>query len=97
VINEMPDSLLQLLQAVQDEKTLLLFVTALAADRASVEHLPQTPDGFQGGWANCSISMFLDAAVSWAEDSNFGARPGPKPQNPWSTFAMFLYAGRGYE
>ena len=59
--------------------------------------LPLGPDGFRGTWANDSIEGFLDAALAWAEDADFGARPGPKSPHPWQLFASFLWAGRSYE
>ena len=85
------------LESVVDEATLLAFVAALAKDRAGVESLPISIDGHQGEWANQSIGAFLEAACAWAEDSEFGQRPGPKSANPWQVFASFLWAGRGYE
>lgn len=93
----MSDALYQKLEAVNDEASFLSFVEALRAERACVENLPVTPDGFQGEWANGSIAQFLEAAISWAQDSGFGIRPGPKPNNVWHLCAMFLWAGRGYE
>ena len=93
----MADSLNQKLEAVKDEATFLAFVEALSADRAGVDNLAATLDGFQGMWANGTIAQFLHAAVAWANDSGFGARPGPKPSNVWRLFAQFLWAGRGYE
>jgi hypothetical protein len=85
------------LEGVVNEETFLAFVEALAADRIAAGRMPVTADGHQGEWANQSIDSFLDASRSWAEDSGFGSRPGPKPQNPWRLFASFLWAGRGYE
>ena len=93
----MSEMLFASLEAVVDEATLLAFVAALARDRAAAESLPISIDGHQGQWANQSIGTFLEAASSWAEDSEFGQRPGPKSPNPWQLFASFLWAGRGYE
>jgi hypothetical protein len=93
----MSDILFDLLDVVKDETTFLVFVKALAAERSKVEGLTLSSDGFQGEWANSNIQHFLEAAVSWAEDSEFGLRPGPKPANQWYLFAQFLWAGRGYE
>ena len=91
------DQLFNALQAVDGEMSFIRFVELLAAERESAEHLPLTVDGFQGPWANQTIADFLRAGTSWAEDSEFGVRPGPKPANPWQLFATFLWAGRGYE
>jgi hypothetical protein len=93
----MSDPISQRFEAVKDEETFLLFVEALVEERRQVEGLARTPDGFQGEWANASISEFLEAGVAWARDSGFGNRPGPKPVNSWQAFALFLIAGRGYE
>jgi hypothetical protein len=93
----MTDSLFQSLASVEDEASFLLFVEQLRTDRANSENEPLTLDGFQGKWANQTIAEFLEAATAWAEDSGFGARPGPKPLNPWQQFAHFLLAGRIYE
>ena len=91
------DELLKALQAVTDEASLIRFVELLIADRQSVDSLPLTADGFRGRWASQTITDFLQAAASWAGDSAFDERPGPKPANPWQLFATFLSAGRGYE
>lgn len=93
----MSDRLFQLLEDVCDERTFLVFARALAADRRDAESREITADGFQGEWANQEISGFIESAVSWAEDSSFGVRPGPKPENSWTLFAKFLWAGRLYE
>ncbi|NJA08197.1 hypothetical protein HC024_21040 [Methylococcaceae bacterium WWC4] len=91
------DALFESLTAVKDEATFLRFVGLLAEDRAAVESASLSPDGFQGKWSNQTIPDFLLAAKAWAEDSNFGTRPGPKPSNPWALMATFLWAGRIYE
>lgn len=96
-VKTMQDNLFNLLEAVADEASLLSFARALARDRTSVDGLSSSPDGFQTEWAHQTISEFLGAAVAWAEDSDFGSRPGPKPSNPWQLIARFLWAGRTYE
>lgn len=93
----MTDQVFAALQSVKDEESFLAFARALRTDRESSNGASLTPDGFQGEWANHSISDFIERAVAWAEDSDFGARPGPKPANTWTLFAAFLWAGRGYE
>ena len=85
------------LESVADEATFMRFVEALAAERKASEDLVESSDGFRGEWANQTIGEFLSAASAWAKDSSFGQRPGPKPANSWQLFAMFLWAGRGYE
>ena len=93
----MAEKLSELLNEVKDENTFLLFVEQLLFDKNISENEALTIDGLQGKWANQTIPQFLSAAIAWAEDSEFGLRPGPKPQNTWHKFALFLYAGRGYE
>lgn len=93
----MTDHLLATLRSVSDEASFLAFARALQADREAADSASLTLDGFQGEWANNSIAAFIEGAVAWAEDSDFGVRPGPKASNPWVLFATFLWAGRGYE
>lgn len=94
-------SLYDAVQSVNDEESFLAFARALAADRAHsvlVEAIksssPYGPDA--GGWENKSIEGFLEAAISWAEDTNFG-RTQALDDNPWKRFAVFLYLGKIYE
>jgi len=91
------DALFKTLEAVTDEASFIRFVEALAVDREASDSLAPSADGFRGEWANQTIGQFLAASSAWATDSGFGQRPGPKPDNSWQLFAMFLYAGRGYE
>ena len=50
------------------------------------------------GWQNATIDQFLQAAVAWAEDSDFGRRQELVPDaSPWRRLAVFLYAGKIYE
>jgi hypothetical protein len=93
----MSDALYQVLEEVTDEQSFIRFAEALEHDRRSVEEREVTMDGFRGEWANQSISGFLEAATAWARSSAFGTRPGPKPDNPWRLFALFLWAGRSHE
>ena len=91
------DKLFDSISLVADESSFIRFVEQLAAERQFADSLPMEIDGFQGGWANQTITDFLCAASAWATDSSFGERPGPRPNNLWQAFAMFLWAGRGYE
>jgi hypothetical protein len=75
------------LETVSDETTFLAFVRALAADR---RHALEA-------WENESIEGFLEAASSWAEDSDFGSKQGLSSASPWKKFAVFLYCGKIYE
>ncbi|MCE1244866.1 hypothetical protein [Oryzomicrobium sp.] len=91
------DVLFESLQTVKDESSFLCFVGLLAEDCATSEKAALSTDGLQGEWENQTIQDFLLTAKSWADDSDFGVRPGPKPENPWVLMAFFLWAGRGYE
>lgn len=68
----------EIADAVCDEKSFLEFVNALIADRERAvkaeKQKPSRPDA--GGWENTSIDRFFEAAVAWAEDSNFGLSQG---------------------
>lgn len=88
----------ELLENVKDEKTFLLFVKALITDREPHEDKPSDEVGFTEDWANNSISGFLESAVAWAEDSDFGIRQDSELEtNKWKQFAVFLYCGKIYE
>ena len=87
--------------AVTDEASFLAFVRALAADqRLAVKLEEQEPSGYGAprGWQNATIEQFLEAAVAWAEDSDFGRRQNLSADaSPWRRLAVFLYAGKIYE
>jgi hypothetical protein len=85
----MTESALELhehLDEVKDSATFLSFARALAAAGTNDD-----------GWENTTIEAFLDGAISWAEDSDFGLSQGIAPSNPWRQFAAFLYCGKIYE
>lgn len=92
----MPDKLYHSINSVTNQTAFLDFAKGLLSDRQNSENLPTSIDGFKAEWANQSITEFLDAAISWAEDSDFGKRPY-QITNPWTIFALFLWAGRSYE
>jgi len=88
----------ELLEEVKDEASFLLFVKSLISDREAHETKSIDEVGFAGEWANNSINGFLEAAVAWAEDSNFGVRQDSELEfNKWKQFAVFLYCGKIYE
>lgn len=79
----------ELLDEVNNPQTFLHFVNALSHDA-----LHSTGNE----WANGSVSEFLSASVSWAEDSDFGISQDPAlADNVWQQFAVFLYCGKFYE
>jgi hypothetical protein len=87
---------------VHDRESFFAFVSALAADRrASVvaeRQAPSSPYGPPtGGWENATIESFLEAALSWAEDTEMGLSHGLPAEPSWKAFAAFLYCGKIYE
>lgn len=88
----------ELLDEVKDEKSFLLFVKSLIVDNEPHEGKQTDNVGFTEDWVNNSISGFLEAAVAWAEDSDFGTRQYSELKaNKWKQFAIFLYFGKIYE
>jgi hypothetical protein len=84
---------------VHDEQSFLEFARALHVNRQLADL-----DGRSGlmaaprGWQNDTIEQFLEGAVAWAEDSEFGRTVGvPEDASAWRRFAVFLYAGKMYE
>lgn len=85
------------LDAVTDAASFLTFVAALLADRQQQEANSGTQNA-TSEWANNSIASFLEGALSWAEDSDFGTTQDDEiANNPWQQFAVFLYCGKIYE
>src|SRR5690349_23552260 len=105
----MSDHLEQLLENVSDEDSFLIFLDALAKDRADEEAKEEIdPSNLYGpganGWQHSSIENFLDAAAAWGECSknglshNFDAFPNwEKPTNPWKRCAEIISMGKQYE
>lgn len=98
----MPTDLHKLANAVEDEKSFLCFVSALAADWEEERRLdaqnPPSPYGPGAlGWENGSIGAFLEAAHAWAEASAAGTQFYQVPANPWRRAAQILLAGKLYE
>jgi hypothetical protein len=88
--------------AVTDPQSFLNFVRELIADREDEVRKekvhPSPPYGAgANGWENGSIASFLEAAVAWADDSDFVEKQNLPGNNPWQQFANFLYAGKIYE
>ena len=77
----------ELLDDVNDEKSFIAFVHALATDL-------QTD---KSSWENPDLNRFLDAALSWAESTNIGASQGMADASPWKRVATMLYCGKIYE
>ncbi len=86
------------LDKVNDQESFLEFAKALQADKEDEDRKekenPSNPYGHgANGWENNSIDGFLESAVAWAEDSNFGNNI-EKTDNEWKKFALFLYCGK---
>jgi hypothetical protein len=87
---------IDLCEAVHDEATFIVFLSALIADfRQSQKIESATPSSPYGpaakGWENKTIDDFLDAATAWAHASP------QKDENPWRRVANILNAGKIYE
>ena len=94
----------ELLDQVHDRESFFAFVRALIAERErAVESEKTDPTPYLGlvtdseGWYNYSIEGYLEAALSWAETSDMGARQGLPVEPSWQAFATFLYCGKIYE
>ena len=87
--------------SVTDEASFLAFVRGLEVDRRLAAALEeQDPDGYDAprGWQNNTIEQFLESALAWAEDSQFGRRQDlGEATSPWRRLAVFLYCGKIYE
>ncbi|MEW8439690.1 MAG: hypothetical protein AB2689_16200 [Candidatus Thiodiazotropha taylori] len=103
----MKDKLVELAEKVEDQESFLVFVRELVKDRERAVNKenenpspPYGPDA--GGWENTSIESYLEGAIAWAEDSQFGSKMAfpdyeIKSVSEWRKFAAFLMAGRVYE
>ncbi len=88
----------EIINEVTDEQSFLDFAKALMKDREAHEGKSVDEVGFSGDWANNDISGFLESAIAWAVDSDFGARQDAELKtNKWKQFAVFLYCGKIYE
>lgn len=89
------------LEQVVDQESFLVFARALRDDKEDEMQKewakPSNPYSHGwNGWQNATIEGFLESAVAWAEDSDFGSKIEPT-DNPWKKFALFLYGGKIYE
>jgi hypothetical protein len=82
-----------LLQKVCDQETFIVFVKALAEERAGAERAEvENPhmyviDG-ASDWKNADIASFLYAALDYFEEKPFHK---PEQEPSWRMFAEFLY------
>ena len=89
------------LEKVSDKVSFLAFVRALQADKedeSNKEKMNRSNPYSHGwnGWENNTIEGFLESAIAWAEDSDFGNNI-QATDNRWKMFALFLYGGKIYE
>lgn len=94
--------LYDLVETVDDEPSFLVFLAALAADRADeVAKETVTPSSPWGpganGWENGTIETFLERAHAWGSVSAADLEFYSVPANPWKRFADILFAGKFYE
>jgi hypothetical protein len=97
-ITESNDNLLDSLRSVESYKSFLQFAKLLQENRSLEDKSSANVDPFgrgELGWENHSITSFLEAAISWSEDS--GELEKIDDFNLWHKFASFLYAGKIYE
>lgn len=85
------------LEAVADVATFLDFARALLADRENTNEGDLDAGRGKAGWESDTIEGFLESAIAWAEDSEFGVTQGLAESSPWKRFAIFLYCGKIYE
>ena len=95
-------NLIEQLDAVSDEASLMKFIEALAEDLEDEikkeKTDPSSPYGSgANGWENRDLSSFLRASLAWVEDSRDGIETYQKPENPWKRVADILYCGKIYE
>jgi hypothetical protein len=96
------DELDKALDKVKDAESFLVFARLLAHDRAdaAAKDAIAPPAYYNPGaneWENLTIESFLEAAIRWAEATQFGTTQGLDPRNPWKQFAVFLVCGKIYE
>jgi hypothetical protein len=88
----------EMLENVDGPESFLEFVRQLHADRLSEVSKPKDAFGRgASGWENHTIEAFLDAAVSWGEDTDMGASLGLEDASAWKRCAVLLYCGKIYE
>jgi len=97
----MTEDLDELLEAVVDRDSFLVFVKALISDRqdevAKEKENPSSQWGAgENSWEHGTIEGYLDAGVAWMEDSQGTAWELPS-ESSWKSFATFLYRGKSYE
>lgn len=86
------------LKAVNGPKSFLEFARVLLEDREGEAGKPIDVYGRGvNGRENHTIEAFLEAAIAWAEDSDFGENQDLHGASPWRKVASFLYCGKIYE
>ena len=88
----------EMLERVDGPDTFLEFARALHADRTAEEgkRIDAWGPG-ANGWENHTIEDFLEAAITWGENTDMGASQGLEGATSWQRCAAFLYCGKIYE
>ena len=99
---EINDKLQQALDTVEDEKTFLQFMAALAGNWDAEQEIEQvTPSSPYEpgalGWDSGTIGAYLWAAHAWGDASSDNLPAYKKPDNVWRRVADILYVGKIYE
>ena len=94
-------SLDQLLEAVVDESTFVIFIAALGADFAAEKALEDKHSSASWGpgaigWENSTVDAVFESATAWANDTR-EKEVDLANQNPWRRCAHIIYAGKFYE
>ncbi len=77
-----------LMDAVEDERTFVAFLLALAEDRRK---------NADYRWQWDSIEDFLEASAAWAADTKTAINGYTPPDNAWKRCADIIFAGKIYE
>jgi hypothetical protein len=90
-----------LLGDVNDERSFIAFVEALANDFAREQEMEaENPSGPYGpgqlGWENATVNDVLGTAAAWGHVKLLTGTP-PFSANPWQRCAQIIYAGKFYE
>jgi len=100
MIEKKQTDLWELVEAVKDEASFLIFLQAMADDFAldrKIEKARPSPPYSPGplGWENGTIDTFLDAAVACSIDNK--GRGIFNDNNVWRRCAEIIFTGKYYE
>ncbi len=82
-----------LLATVEDERSFVAFIRALADERCALERR-----GHEGEWEQSTIGNYLDAVAARGEGSaGYDLDEESRADNPWRRAARILLYGKYYE